>query len=271
MRDRAGRAFVLPVGQRSTRELQLGYSSSKSRLVRDMRWLAQSRRVRSEILVGLLGGALVWAAFNSAAVSPPAPTEGSRQVDVEPPRASAPAEAAPKPSTTAATGKRGVEDLITGPVLAESDPVLVSIPRLGVRSGLERLEIDGVGAMEVPRDAAALGWYALGPTPGALGPAVIAGHVTWDQAPAVFFRLGELRPGDRVTVAREDGKRAVFSVSRIATYPKTRFPTRAVFGAVDHAGLRLITCGGEYDHSTRRYLDNVVVFATLVAVRSVDS
>ena len=236
-----------------------------------MRWLARFGRVRSATLVALLGGALLWAALNSDAVSPPAPAEGSRTVDVEPPRAAVPVQPAPKPSTTSATGGRGVEDLISGPVLAESDPVVVSIPRLGIRSGLERLEIDGVGAMEVPRDAASAGWFALGPTPGALGPAVIAGHVTWDQAPAVFFRLGELRPGDRVTVAREDGKRAVFSVSRIATYPKSRFPTRAVFGGVDHAGLRLITCGGEYDHSTRRYPDNVVVFATLVAVRSVDS
>lgn len=240
-------------------------------MVRDMRWLAQSGRVRSAVVVGLLGSALLWAAFNSAAVSPPAPTESSQKVDAEPPRAVAPVQPAPKPSTTAVTGRRGVKDLITGPVLAESDPVVVSIPRLGVRSGLERLEIDAAGAMEVPRDAASAGWYALGPTPGALGPAVIAGHVTWDQVPAVFFRLGELRPGDRVTVAREDGKQAVFSVSRIATYPKTRFPTRAVFGGLDHAGLRLITCGGEYDDSTRRYPDNVVVFATLVAVRSVDS
>jgi hypothetical protein len=40
-----------------------------------------------------------------------------------------------------------------------------------------------------------------------------------------------------------------------------------VYGPFDHAGLRLITCGGTYDKARSRYLDNVVVFAKLQAVR----
>ena len=117
--------------------------------------------------------------------------------------------------------------------------------------------------MEVPEDPAQAGWYTFGPTPGSLGPAVIAGHVTWNGAPAVFFALGELRPGDRVRVARADDRVAVFEVTQVRTYPKSRFPTKEVFGPVDHAGLRLITCGGDYDGSAHRYSDNVVVYARL--------
>ena len=119
--------------------------------------------------------------------------------------------------------------------------------------------------METP-DPAVAGWFTGGPTPGALGPAVITGHVTWN-GPAVFHRLGTLRRGDQVTVTREDGKTAVFTVSRVARFSKSRFPSRAVYGAIDHAGLRLITCGGTYDAARHRYLDNVVVFARLEAVR----
>jgi hypothetical protein len=37
-------------------------------------------------------------------------------------------------------------------------------------------------------------------------------------------------------------------------------------GAIDHAGLRLITCGGTYDAARNRYLDNVIVFDKLKAV-----
>jgi sortase (surface protein transpeptidase) len=118
--------------------------------------------------------------------------------------------------------------------------------------------------MEVP-DPAEVGWFTGGATPGALGPAVIAGHVTWDRAPAVFHRLGSLQRGDQVTVAREDGRTAVFTVSRVVQFPKSQFPSRDVYGAIDHAGLRLITCGGSY--ANNRYLDNVVVFARLTAVR----
>jgi sortase (surface protein transpeptidase) len=152
-------------------------------------------------------------------------------------------------------------------VLPESTPTSVSIPRIHVRSRLVRLGVDSTGAMEVPADPARPGWYDLGPTPGALGPAVIAGHVTWNQVPAVFYRLARLRPGDRVVVSRADGRRAVFGVRRVTRFEKTRFPTREVFGPIDHAGLRLITCGGTYDAAAHRYLANVVVFATLVAAR----
>ncbi len=67
-------------------------------------------------------------------------------------------------------------------------------------------------------------------------------------------------------VTRKDGRTAVFSVTRVARFSKSKFPSRAVYGAIDHAGLRLITCGGTYDAASNRYLDNVIVFARLAAV-----
>jgi sortase (surface protein transpeptidase) len=142
----------------------------------------------------------------------------------------------------------------------------VSIPRIGVRSRLVRLGLKN-GEMETPADPADAGWFTGGPTPGALGPAVIAGHVTWNGAREVFYRLGSLRPGDEVTVTRKDGKTAIFTVSRVARFSKERFPSRAVYGQIDHAGLRLITCGGTYDAASHKYADNVIVFARLEAVR----
>jgi sortase (surface protein transpeptidase) len=159
-----------------------------------------------------------------------------------------------------------VRDQITGLVLPESDALAISIPSLGVRSTLVELGLDGHGEMEVPPDPALAGWFSRGAAPGALGPAVIAGHVTWDGAPAVFYRLGSMRRGDRVSITRKDGRTAVFTVSRVAQFPKAQFPSQDVYGAIDHAGLRLITCGGTYDATKHRYLDNVVVFARLEAV-----
>jgi sortase (surface protein transpeptidase) len=141
----------------------------------------------------------------------------------------------------------------------------VSIPRIRVASPLVRLGVDSTGAMEVPADPARPGWYDLGPTPGALGPAVIAGHVTWNRSPAVFYELAKLRPGDRVVVDRADGLKAVFAVRRVTRFQKRHFQTREVFGPLNRAGLRLITCGGTYDGAAHRYLANVVVFATLVS------
>lgn len=41
------------------------------------------------------------------------------------------------------------------------------------------------------------------------------------------------------------------------------FPTKEVYGETRNPSLRLITCGGEFDHSSGHYVDNVIVFAHL--------
>ena len=93
--------------------------------------------------------------------------------------------------------------------------------------------------------------------------AVIVGHV--DAAgvgPAVFYELGELRPGDRIYVSLADGRVAMFAVRAAALYPKTGFPAAAVYGYTSQSSLRLITCGGIFDPRTGHYLSNIVVFAS---------
>jgi len=229
------------------------------------RW-PPSRRVRALIAVvlGLLGVVLSWA----ASISPPTAESTPATASYEQPEATAPSSPRHATSDKPARSKdrTDVRDQTEGPVLAESDPVTVSIPSIGVRSRLVDLGLDADGEMEVPRDPSLAGWFSRSAAPGALGPAVIGGHVTWDGAPAVFSRLGTLRHGDSVAVTRKDGKTAIFTVSRVATFSKSHFPSRAVYGTIDHAGLRLITCGGTYDRVERRYLDNVVVFARLTAV-----
>ena len=224
-----------------------------------------SRLVRALIAVGLaiLGAVLVWAALARPSIPESSPGScpqwAQRAVDVF---QRSPAH---HPDRATARADQDVRDQITGLVLPESEPVTVSIPKIGVRSRLVDLGLDEKGAMEVPEPADA-GWFSRGAAPGALGPAVIAGHVTWNGAPAVFHRLGTMRRGDEVRVTRKDGKTAVFTVTRVAQFSKSRFPSRAVYGRIDHAGLRLITCGGTYDAAKNKYLDNVVVFAKLKAV-----
>jgi len=82
--------------------------------------------------------------------------------------------------------------------------------------------------------------------------------------PAVFFRLRELRPRDIVRVGLADGRILVFRVQRVRRYPKDEFPTEAVYFPTLNRELRLITCGGAFDYASRNYLDNIVVYATLV-------
>jgi len=142
--------------------------------------------------------------------------------------------------------------------------VSLVVPAIGVDlSSLDRLGVDGGGEIEVPADPADAGWLSVGASPGATGPAVIAGHVDSVDGPAVFARLGELAPGDEIGVGLDDGTSVTYIVTGTDTYPKTDFPTEAVYGPTPAPVLRLITCGGTFDRDARSYEDNVVVYAAL--------
>lgn len=142
-------------------------------------------------------------------------------------------------------------------------PVRVQIPAIGVDSDLMDLGLEPDGTLEVPPTGFPAGWYTGAPTPGELGPAIIAGHVDW-RGPGVFHDLHRLSPDDQVTVSRADGSAAVFRVTSVEQYPKDAFPTDEVYGDIDHAGLRLITCGGVLNRQTGSHDDNIVVFAELI-------
>ena len=187
--------------------------------------------------------------------------------------AAASGESPPQPSVAAA----GSVDRSSSPrvsptstivgVLPRSKPLVLDIPSIGVHSSLLSLGLNADGSVQVPSGTSydEAGWYRFSPTPGSLGPAVILGHVdSGARGASVFFDLGHLRPGNRVMVTRRDRSIAVFEVTGVRRYPKDRFPTQLVYGNTDHAALRLITCGGVFNFSTGHYVDNVVVFASLV-------
>jgi sortase (surface protein transpeptidase) len=144
-------------------------------------------------------------------------------------------------------------------------PARLQIPAIGVSTSLVRLGRLPDGSIEVPHAWDTVGWYDQGPRPGQPGPAVLLGHVDSKRGPAVFYRLRELRPGDLVRVGLTDGRTLVFQVQRTERYPKDKFPTEAVYFPTLDRELRLITCGGDFDYAKGSYVDNIVVYATLVS------
>lgn len=172
----------------------------------------------------------------------------------------------PTPARATATPARATAQRTLPIPLSTSAPVRVVIQRLGVDRKPIELGLTKAGELEVPGTAEDLGWYTGGPTPGAMGAAVIAGHVSYNK-PGVFYRLATLQRGDVVEVTRKDGSTAVFTVSGTRTYPKDKFPTADVYGFVDRAALRLITCGGDYNANTRHFEDNIVVYADMTSVK----
>ena len=163
------------------------------------------------------------------------------------------------PTATTAVTAAPVEDTTT-----TSPPVRLLIPAIGVDSDLMELGLQADGSLEVPPTGFPAGWFTGAPAPGATGPAVMAGHVDWEGSPGVFYDLRLLEPADEITVTRADGSSVVFAVVSVEQFDKAAFPTDAVYGELDHPGLRLITCGGAFDPGQRSYTDNIVVFADLV-------
>jgi hypothetical protein len=154
--------------------------------------------------------------------------------------------------------------------MARSAPVAIYIPHIGVRAQILSLGLTSGGTVRVPplTRPFVTSWYDRGPTPGAPGAAVIFGHV--DSAavgPAVFYRLGDLRPGDLVYVTLKDRRTALFRVYSAALYQKAEFPDQAIYGYTSWPSLRLVTCGGQFDAATGHYLSNTVVFAQYVGQR----
>jgi hypothetical protein len=203
-----------------------------------------SRRLAGAVLAGVLG-VLVLSGCGGSTASPPAAavataTPGSAVAAADPTRASVLA-------------------------MPASRPVRVQIPAIGVDSDLMDLGLQTDGTLEVPPSGFPAGWFTDAPTPGEVGPAVIAGHVDWAGVPGVFAALSDVVVGDEVSIMREDGSTAAFRVSQVEQFAKDAFPTAAVYGDLDHAGLRLITCAGEFDTAAQSYRDNTVVFADLVA------
>jgi sortase (surface protein transpeptidase) len=235
--------------------------------VRARRWAAVTCAGLAVVAAGT--GGLLLTRHGTPGLRPVAPVTAPASAS-----AAAAAGRAPSAAATAAMDPSAVAAAFptpTAPIVAATQsappgpvasPVSLAIPRIGVSTRLITLGVTASGEIQVPPVTTVAGWYTRGPRPGATGPAIILGHVDSTQGPGVFYRLVELRPGDRIDVRRSDGTTVTFAVTTVQSYAKDHFPTQDVYGPTPDAELRLITCGGAFDSATGHYLSNIVVYAT---------
>ena len=188
---------------------------------------------------------------------PELPAPAAAQVQIEPP--AAPLSAVPEPAAAPEPAEPEVES-----VEAPSAPRRISVKRLKIETPLINLGLLQNGELEVPQAFDIAGWHSNGTAPGDIGPAVIVGHVDSNEGPAIFYRVRELVPGDKIVVDRVNGSQVVFEVYGKETVAKDKFPTEKVYGDTGSPELRLLTCGGRYNKKTKSYTDNVLVFARQV-------
>lgn len=156
------------------------------------------------------------------------------------------------------------------PALRRSSPVSIDIPSIKVHAKVVSLGLNRDGSLAVPPLSHPMetSWYDDGPAPGQPGAAAILGHVDASRVgPAVFYDLGDLRPGAKIFVRLRSGRTAIFEAYSVALYSKADFPTMRVFGYTSWPTLRLITCGGIFNPRSHHYPGNIVAFASYVGSR----
>lgn len=162
-------------------------------------------------------------------------------------------------STTSSSGSTSTTALTH----AITEPARVVIPALKVDAKIAAVGLINGGEMEIP-SVGIVGWYKVGPVPGAAGPAVFVSHVSWGGKKGAFYNLKNLKPGDEVQVYDASGDCAVFQVDSSETILKTKLPMERIWNKTDQAVIRLVTCGGTYNSQTGHYLSNVIVYGHLV-------
>ncbi|MEX0952779.1 MAG: class F sortase [Nitriliruptoraceae bacterium] len=222
------------------------------------------------VIVGLLlsiGTPAIWWATNVGAatvgeVPDPAPAVSTDLAEpsdaANPAEQTAPTDLRPESATFSTTAPQGALDPSAAPARIWADAAGIDAPVVPVG-------LDAGGDMEVPRDGAVAGWYQRGAVPGEAGTAVITAHVdTRVAGPGAFFRLGTLAPGDVVEVASGTGGVSRWEVTGREQRPKDDLPHEVVYARSGQPRLVLITCAGAFDDATRRYADNVLVYARLI-------
>lgn len=166
------------------------------------------------------------------------------------------------PTVSALASVAPVPSVAPSPAASEVAPRTLRIPALKLDATVSAAGVDpATGDFAVPPSVDRVGWYKFGPGAAATtGSIVVAGHVdSAAQGQGAFFRLGSLKPGDRIYLDQR-----AFTVVARERYAKTAIPLEKYFARDGAVRLTLITCGGRFDPKTRHYQDNVVVTATPV-------
>lgn len=148
-------------------------------------------------------------------------------------------------------------------VVERPQPTTLEIDAIGVVAPVVALGVaPDTGQMEVPDNVDEVGWYQFGPSPGQPGSSVLAAHVDlYGEGPGVFFNLDRLVPGDRIEVHFDAGTTTTFVVTSTERVAKGGLAVDSIFAPGGEPVLRLVTCGGGFDRSSRTYNDNVIVTA----------
>ncbi len=151
---------------------------------------------------------------------------------------------------------------ISGYSVAPDLPRFFDIEKLGVHARIRRLGVGSNNVLKAPANIFDVGWYDGSAKPGENGTVVIDGHVSGPSKRGVFYNIGTLKEGDKVTVERGDGKRINYTVTGTQVYDndKVDMPKVMTTSVAGKPAMNFMTCTGRFNVRTNQYEQRVVVF-----------
>lgn len=182
--------------------------------------------------------------------------------DRPPPPAGVPSAAGSDPDLRSLLGPR--YSAIPAPPPDRSEPVELEVSSIDIGDA----PIRPVGLredlqLEIPPETE-IGWYRFAATAGEAGSTVLVAHVAWNDTPGPFAELGTVEPGDLAEIRLEDGRVRRYEVVERIVYGKLGLPRDVIWRRSGPELLVMITCGGELQPNSRRYAENIVVYAVPV-------
>ena len=145
-------------------------------------------------------------------------------------------------------------------------PIRLIISAIHLDAAVETVGLNANGDLDTPQEYPLddVGWYGMGPEPGARGSAVIDGHLDRPGgSPAVFWYLSSLQVGDDVMVLTSRGRTLHFLVTHVQAYQPQNAPLQAIFGDMSGSYLNLITCTGDWIPAQHQTTQRLVVYTSL--------
>ena len=141
-------------------------------------------------------------------------------------------------------------------------PTRLEIPKIGVDNPVVPVYTTTDGRMGAPTTAADVGWWA-GRKAGK-GNVLLDGHHDWNGVEGSFYRLADLKPGDRVIVKGDKPDQVLtYKIIWVKNFDRNINAKELLNGKAGQVAT-LITCGGTFDTIAHTHRERVVARATLV-------
>ena len=167
----------------------------------------------------------------------------------------------PDPDALPGGAPAAKNDASTGPSFR---PNLIILPS-GRSAVVRPAGVHADGSMVVPELPSEVGWWTGGAYAGdPYGGVVLAGHVDSRQyGVGALAEMLDARRGMVLAVGNGRGLTLRYRITSVTKIPQARLAAGTdIFSQNVAHRLVVITCGGPFDRTRHRYLDNVVVIAT---------